>query len=71
MISRDGRFGQFANRLPKSVASPRRRRRRRRRRLDVERKQAQAIASSPDSITHYYAYSNEDFTVISLRLPVP
>ena len=39
--------------------------------VDVERKQAQAIASLPDSITHYYAYSNEDFTVISLRLPVP
>ena len=39
-------------------------------RLDVERKQAQAIASLPDSITHYYAYSNENFTVISLRLPV-
>ena len=38
---------------------------------DVERKHAQAIASLPDSITHYYAYSNEDFTVISLRLPVP
>jgi len=37
--------------------------------VDVERKQAQAIASLPDSITH--AYSNEDFTVISLRLPVP
>jgi len=33
--------------------------------VDVERKQAQAIASLPDSITHYYAYSNEDFTVIS------
>jgi len=39
--------------------------------VDVERKQVQAIASLPDSITHYYAYSNEDFTVISLRLPVP
>ena len=39
--------------------------------VDVERKQAQAIASLPDSITHYHAYSNEDFTVISLRLPVP
>ena len=39
--------------------------------VDVERKQAQAIASLPDSITHYYAYSNEDITVISLRLPVP
>ena len=39
--------------------------------VDVERKQAQAIASLPDSITHCYAYSNEDFTVISLRLPVP
>jgi len=39
--------------------------------VDVERKQAQAIASLPDSITHYYAYTNEDFTVISLRLPVP
>ena len=39
--------------------------------VDVERKQAQAIASLPDSITHYYAYSNEDFTVISLLLPVP
>ena len=34
--------------------------------VDVERKQAQAIASLPDSITHYYAYSTEDFTVISL-----
>ena len=43
----------------------------RRRRIDVERKQAQAIASLPDSITHYYAYSNEDFTLISLWLPVP
>jgi len=42
-----------------------------RRLVDVERKQAQAIASLPDSITHYYAYSNEDITVISLRLPVP
>jgi len=39
--------------------------------VDVERKQAQAIASLPDSITHYYAYSNEDITVILLRLPVP
>ena len=39
--------------------------------VDVESKQAQAIASLPDSITHYYAYSNEDFTVISLRLTVP
>ena len=39
--------------------------------VDVERKQAQAIASLPDSIAHYYAYSNEDFTAISLRLPVP
>jgi len=39
--------------------------------VDVERKQAQAIASLPDSITHYCAYSNGDFTVISLRLPVP
>ena len=27
--------------------------------VDVERKQAQAIASLPDSITHYYAYSNK------------
>ena len=39
--------------------------------VDVEKKQAQVIASLPDSITHYYAYSNENFTVISLRLPVP
>ena len=30
--------------------------------VDVERKQAHAIASLPDSITHYYAYSNEDFS---------
>ena len=37
--------------------------------VDVERKQA--IASLPDSITQYYAYSNKDITVISLRLPVP
>ena len=39
--------------------------------VNVDRRQAQAIASLPDSITHYYAYSNEDITVISLRLPVP
>ena len=40
--------------------------------VNVERKQAQVIASLPDSITQlrYYAYSNEVFTVILLRLLV-
>ena len=33
--------------------------------VDVERKQAQAIASLPDSITHYYAYTLMKITVIS------
>jgi len=37
--------------------------------VDVERKQAQAIASLPDSITHYYACSNEDITVMAGVMP--
>jgi len=35
--------------------------------VDVERKQVQATASLPDSLHNYYAYSNEDMTIISLR----
>jgi len=53
--------------VPPKVDSIRRRRSRRRHR----KKTGACDSFFARLITHYYVYSNEDFTVISLRLPVP